>query len=61
MQFFVATAERQPEFVLQMPKIAEFPPYVGQLLSQAALHRCARLEAIPSKSKQASDFAELEY
>ena len=60
MQLFVATAERQPEFVLQMTKIVELPPYVGQLPFQAAPHRCAWLEAVPSKSQEASDFAELE-
>jgi len=60
VQFFAATVERQPELVLQMPKIAEFSAYVGQLLLQAAPHRCARLEAIPSKPEETPDFAEFE-
>jgi hypothetical protein len=46
-QFSVATAECQSEFVLQLAKVAEFPLHVGQLLLQAAQHRCARLETIP--------------
>jgi hypothetical protein len=42
-QFFVATTQRQLEFVFQLPKVTQFSLYVRELRSQAALHRGAGL------------------
>jgi hypothetical protein len=44
----IAAAQSQAKFVLQLVEVAQFPLYVGQFLLQAALHRRAGLQAIPS-------------
>jgi hypothetical protein len=59
-QLFVAAAQGQTQFVLQLVKIGKFPPYVSQLFLQPTLHRRTRLQAIPSQPQEPSDLAELE-
>jgi len=54
---FLATAQSQTKFVLQLVKIGKFPLYVGQLFLQPALHRPTRLQAIPSQPQESSDLA----
>jgi hypothetical protein len=59
-QFFVATTQSQTQLMLQILKVGKFPLYIDQLFLQLALHRRARLQAIPSQIQQASDLAEFE-
>jgi len=46
--------------VLQVLKVGKFPPYIDQLLFQAAAHWRTGLQAIPSQIQEAADLAELE-
>jgi hypothetical protein len=46
--------------VLQLVKVVEFPPDIGQLLSQAPLHRRTRLQAAASQPQEPSNLAEFE-
>src|SRR6266849_1712572 len=46
--------------MLQLLKVAKFPLYIGQLFLQPALHRRARLQAVPSQIQQAPNLAEFE-
>src|SRR5713226_9783179 len=57
---FIATAQRQSQLVLQFVKVAKFPLHVGQFFLQPALHRCARLHAVPSQLQEPPNLAELE-
>jgi len=59
-QLFVAAAQSQTQFVLQLVKVDKFPLYIGQLFLQPTLHRRTRLQAIPSQPQEASDLAEFE-
>src|SRR6266481_3992803 len=59
-QLFVATAQGQSQLVLQLVKVVKFPLYIGQLFLQSALHRCTRLQAVPSQPQEPSDLAEFE-
>jgi len=59
-QLFVAVAESQTQFVLQLLKGDKFPLYIGQLFLQPTLHRPTRLQAIPSQPQEPSDLAEFE-
>src|SRR5216684_1465859 len=59
-QLFVATAQSQSQLVLQLVKVVKFPLYIGQLFLQSALHRCTRLQPIPSQPQEPSDLAEFE-
>jgi len=57
---FLATAQDQTKFVLELAKVGKFPFYIGQLFLQSALNRRTRLHAVPSQPQEPSDFAELE-
>ncbi len=59
-QLSIATEQGQPQVVLQLVKVSKFLVYVSQLFLQAALHRRARLQAIPSQLQQPSDLAKFE-
>ncbi|OLE16942.1 MAG: hypothetical protein AUG83_01135 [Acidobacteria bacterium 13_1_20CM_4_57_11] len=59
-QLFVATAQSQSQLMLQLVKVVKFPLYIGQLFLQSALHRCTRLQAVPSQPQESSDLTEFE-
>src|SRR5258708_7835945 len=59
-QLFVATAQSQSKLVLQLVKAAEFPLYVGQFFLRPALHRRARLQAIPPQPKEPPNLVEFD-
>src|SRR5216683_1396056 len=46
--------------MLQLVKVVKFPLYIGQLFLQSALHRCTRLQAVPSQPQESSDLTEFE-
>ncbi len=46
--------------MLQLLKVGTFPLYIDQLFLQPTLHRCTRLQAIPSQPQEPSDLAEFE-
>src|SRR6266481_5955081 len=55
-----AMSVSQSQLVLQLVKVVKFPLYIGQLFLQSALHRCTRLQAVPSQPQEPSDLAEFE-
>jgi hypothetical protein len=57
---FLAAAQSQTKFMLQLVKTGKFQLYVGQLFLQAALHRRTWLQTIPSQSQKSADLTELE-
>src|SRR5712664_856203 len=59
-QLFIATAQSQAQLVLQFVKVAKFPLHVGKLFLKAALHRRARLQAIPSQPQEPPNLAQFE-
>src|SRR6266478_2722006 len=59
-QLFVAAAQSQTQFVLQLVKVDKFPLYIGQLFLQPTLHRRTRLQAIPSQSQEPPNLSEFE-
>src|SRR5260370_10562249 len=46
--------------MLQLLKVGKFPLYIDQLFLQPTLHRCTRLQAIPSQPQEPSNLAEFE-
>jgi hypothetical protein len=46
--------------VFQLAQVAKLPVYIGELFLQAAPHRCAWLQAIPSELQEPADFTQLE-
>ncbi|MGA7626202.1 MAG: hypothetical protein WCA91_21765 [Candidatus Acidiferrales bacterium] len=59
-QLFVAAAQSQAQLVLQFLKVAKFPLHIGKLFLQTALHRSARLQAIPSQPQKPPDLGQFE-
>lgn len=57
-QFLVATAQGEPQLVLESLKIGKSLSHINQLFLQAAANWRARLHTIPSELQKASNFSE---
>ena len=59
-QFFVATAQHQTQFALQLLQVFQFLPHIGQLRLQATAHGRARLPPASAQTQEAPNFAKFE-
>lgn len=56
----VTTSQSQTQVAFQFLKVQQLLPYIRELLLQAAAHRGARLDSIPSELQKTSNLAECE-
>src|SRR6266478_4191779 len=59
-QLFVATAQRQLQFALQLLQVFQFLPDISQLCLQPAAHGRARLHPASAQTQKSSNFAKFE-
>src|SRR6266403_3378509 len=59
-QLFIATAQRQLQFALQLLQVFQFVPNIGQLHFQAAAHGLTRLHPASPQIQKSSNFTKLE-
>src|SRR5580700_814609 len=59
-QLFVATAQRQLQFALQLFQVFQFLPHVSQLRLQAPAHGRTRLHSASAQTQKSSNFAKFE-
>ena len=57
---FVATAQRQSQFVVQLVKVAEFSLYVGQFFLQPEPYRSTRLRTVSSQPQESPNLTQFE-
>src|SRR5467141_3829048 len=59
-QLFVAAAQRQLQFALQLLQVFQFLSHVSQLCLQSATHVRARLHPASAQTQKSSNFAKFE-
>jgi hypothetical protein len=59
-QLSLATAQRQPQFALQLFQVFQFLPHISELRLQAKAHRRTRLHPVSAQAQEAPNFAQFE-